>query len=221
MLDSARQPNSPPAGFALVEVLIVLAVIAILAGAMAEPTIANDRAERVVQARAALARIGAALRLHVARTGAFPSTLTNAAFLRDSLGCSASDPILRDPFRAATLRYGIVARRPDVAAVWSVGQDRVDSGVNVEPLAIRVAAREVGDPIVRSQLRQIAAVIGVLQHGGNPGAGLATLPTDVDARRVRDRYGSRLRRENGGLTVRSAGADRRFGTADDLVETAT
>ena len=212
-----RKPLSR--GFAMIEILIILGVIVVMMGSIAEPQISNDRAERIVKVRSELATIATALGTHYAENGTFPATLTDTTFLSGALGATSADDVLGDEWGGAVYRRTLVSSSPDVIAVYSVGQDGVDAGYASEPLVVIVQGRTVADPLVRAQLGRCVAVIKNLRASGDPGAGFATLPTAIDAGQVRDRYGTALRRENGGLTVRSAGADRVFGTADDLTET--
>lgn len=214
-------PRTGARGFAMVELMIVLGVIVVMMGTIAEPRIANDRAEKVVKVRTELGVLESALASHFLQQHAFPSTLTDAPFLGGALGVAATDDLLTDEWGGGTYRYAVVGSNPDVVAVWSVGPDGTDAGRASEPLVTTVQARTVCDPVVRAQLRLCAAVITRLNAAGNPGTGFTGLPAAIDAGQVRDVYGTALQRENSGLTVRSAGADRTFGTADDLTETAS
>jgi len=216
---ATKRFRAAEAGMAMVEIIVILGVVAILAGALAEPQIAKENSARIVRARAELAYLGASLERHYLEQRAFPAALTDSTFLSRAVGSGTDSGALRDEWGGTSYRYATLTTNPDSVVVYSVGPDSIDSGQAAEPLRLVVPARTVGDRSTRLLIARVAAAIASLQSGGSPGPGFASLPAAVDAGSVLDAYGTALRREGGGLTVRSAGADRVFSTADDLTKT--
>jgi prepilin-type N-terminal cleavage/methylation domain-containing protein len=215
-----RAPDSAAArGFTLLEVVIVLSVMATLAGTLVPLVSASKRAEAVDTARAELEAIGDALTRYYYETGAFPNRVNASGFYGAFVAPGVADGRLRDEWGARALYRLVVSRNPDVATAYSVGDNGRDDGAAAEVFKVVVAGARPGGDRTRERMRVIAAVLTAYVRGGGTITGRWN--TDRAAMGLgttyqRDGFGTAFRLDRATLILRSAGADRRFGTADDI-----
>ena len=133
-------------GFALIQIVLVIAVIGIFAGLNIDGSVGSSDVDRMKRVQTELATIQTALEVYYADHGAFPSALDAAPFYGTTLQPGARDDFLSDEW-AARGRYRIVmtGTSPDVAVVYSIGENGNDDGFAIEDLKITVQGRVPGD----------------------------------------------------------------------------
>jgi prepilin-type N-terminal cleavage/methylation domain-containing protein len=216
--------DAPAAGFTLIEVVIVLAVIAILAGSMA-PLIANSaRRQRADAALREITTIAAALEAYYAEKARFPATLEEDGFVSSYVPVRATDP-LEDPCGVSGSAFLYhVSGPPDVASVRSRGRNGVDNGGGDDDIVRLVSGAVPGRRRTRERLSVItAALASYLVAGGGDalldgdwiGADRAALglPPSFD----RDGFGRPFVVGDDRRSVSSGGPDETPGTADDVL----
>lgn len=219
----SRVPSAPTAraqaGFTLLEIVVVLAVLATLAGAVVPLVTASRRAEAHLAARAELQAIADALERFYYERGTFPAAVDDPAFLGDyALGGVGGDRV-RDEWGARAPYRLALAANPDVATVYSVGDDGVDAGAANEPLQVRVHGSRPGGDRTRERMHMILAALAQHLDAGGRVTGDWTVDRaalGLGAEYERDGFGVPFTLEAATLLLRSAGADRVVGTADDI-----
>lgn len=211
-------PNAA-AGFTLLEVIVVLTVLATLAGAVVPLVTAAVQAQKLDKVRAELAAIAEALERFYYEHGSFPSRLDAADFRGGFAQPGVGDDRLHDEWGARGLYRVAVAEDPDVITVYSVGENGADDGAAVEALRVDVHGSAPGGLRTRERMRIIAAALAAHLDAGGRVTGVWSsdraaigLGSDYD----RDGFGVAFVLEGTTLQLRSAGADRRFGTGDDV-----
>lgn len=214
-----RAEVSRQRGFTLLEVIVVLAVMATLAGTVVPLVTASKRAESLDTARAELSTIADALARYYYEHGAFPSRIDAPGFYGAYAQPGVGDDRLRDEWGARGLYQVVRTTDPDVATVYSVGDNGVDDGVGGEALAVTVYGASPGSERTRARMRVIVAALAAhLDAGGRITGAWSVdraamgLGSDYD----RDGFGTPFTLDGATLHLHSAGADRRFATADDI-----
>jgi type II secretory pathway pseudopilin PulG len=202
----------------MIELIVVLAVLGILVGTGVPLAGAVVDADRRQEVQRELAEIGAALDAYWFDQAAFPATLTAAGFLGVHLHPGVGNGAVLDPFGAGQgYLYSVSAA--GVATVYSRGENGVDNGAAAEEFVLRVNAAVPGTKKTWQRLRLIVEVLAnYIESGGSVAGAWPTvrancgLPTTFD----RDGWGTTFQWTAATNTLRSAGADRAFGTADDI-----
>lgn len=207
------------AGFTLIEVIVVLAVMGLLLGTAVPLAGAVVQADKRQEARNELAAIGHALDSYYYQHGAFPASLRATDFFGVHLQPGVADTGVVDAFGGNQDYLYATAGNPDVATVHSRGEDGIDSGVLNEEHVIRVYGAVAGARRTRLLLRMAAEVLA--NHIESGGSTSGTWPTvraacglgnEYDA----DGFGTTLQWVDTTCELSSAGPDRSFGTADDI-----
>jgi type II secretion system protein G len=208
------------AGFTLIEVIVVLAVMGLLLGAAMPLAGAVVQANRRQEAQDELARLAEALDAYYFERAAFPASLQATDFLGVFLQPGPGDTVVFDPFGAGQTYVYTVNGAAGTATVHSRGEDGVDNGANQEEHVVRVFAAVPGARRTRQRLRVVVEVLA--NHIESGGSVTGTWPQlraamGLGASYDTDGFGTTLRWTAATHTLESAGPDRVFGTADDLV----
>lgn len=207
------------AGFTLLEVVVVLAVLSLLVGAAVPLASAVLESDRRAEARSELAAIAQALEGYFQDRGTFPASLGQSDFAGVHLQPGVNGTTLVDPFaRGAQYRYAVDAVAL-TATVHSVGEDGVDAGVANEDLVVVVHGAVPGLRRTRARMRVIVeALANFLEAGGAPTGVWATdrAALGLGVEYATDGFGTAFTLDPATLTLRSAGPDRIHGTADDV-----
>lgn len=215
---SAQRPLQR--GFTLLELLIVIAILALTAGVMVEATGASIDAQKMRAAPRELDEIGRGLDAYYYDHGAFPSAVTAAGFHGVYVLCGYDDNLIKDEWGARDpYRLVQTGTDPDVVVAYAVGPDEVDAGPAAETFKVTVHGAAAGNRRTRERLATIHAAVTSHLVGGGSLTGtwndwvtsLALAPALHS-----DGFGTAFRVDSDGRTVRSAGADRAFDTSDDL-----
>lgn len=207
-------------GFTLLELLIVIAILSMLAGVLVEGTGAVVDAQKKRTAPQELDDLAKALSDYYYDVGAFPAALTSAGFYGAYVLPGYDDNLIKDEWGAKTYyRYVRTGTNPDVVVVYGLGPDAIDSGPAAETWKVTVFGAGPGMRRTRERLQRISAAIA--DHVGNGGTLSGSWPAWVAAMALApsmqtDGFNTSFRVDADGRTVRSAGPDRTFDTADDL-----
>lgn len=206
------------AGFTLLELIVVLAVVGVLIGTAVPLAGAVMDADRRQEARRELADIATALDAYWFDHAGFPATLTATDFLGVYLQPGPMNTAVQDAFANQGYVYSLNPGT-GVATVYSVGEDGVDSGAANEELIVHVYAAVPG---IRHTWRKLRLIVEVLaEHIESGGSTSGSWPTvraaaGLAARYDVDGFGTTLQWSSTGYTLTSAGPDRVFGTTDDI-----
>lgn len=210
-------------GFTLIEVVIVLAVIAILAGSMA-PLVANAaKRQRADAALREVTNLAQALEAFYAENGRFPTALDESGFAASYIPIRSSAP-LSDPCgdAGAVLLYD-VSGPPDVASVRSRGPNGLDQGGGGDDVERIVSGAPPGRRRTREKLSVITATLAVFLAAGTGDGHLSGdwvgadrealgLPPSYD----RDGFNRPFVVGADLKSVSSGGPDESIGTPDDV-----
>lgn len=206
------------AGFTLIELIVVLAVLGVLVAAAAPLAGAVVNADRRQEVQRELAELGQALDAYWFEHAAFPVTLTATDFLGVHVHPGVGNTAVLDPFGAGQ-GYLYSAATPGIAVVYSRGEDGRDNGVGAEEFVLRVDAAVPGTRKTWQRLRLVVEVLANhIEAGGSVVGSWPTvraacgLPAAFDA----DGWGTTLQWTAASHELRSAGPDRSFATSDDI-----
>lgn len=206
------------AGFTLLEVIVVLAVLGLLLGTAVPLASAVVDADRRQEAHRELADLAAALDAYWFDHAAFPASLGAAGFHGTYLQPGPQDTAIGDAFANQAYRYSVDATTA-IATVWSVGENGVDDGAAAEELRVDVYAAVPGLRKTWQRLRLIVEVLADhIEAGGSVAGDWPTLRAAIGlgAGYDADGFGTQLAWAAATWTLTSAGPDRTFGTADDI-----
>lgn len=207
------------AGFTLIELIVVLGVMSILLAAAVPLAGAAIDAERRSEVRQALQQIDAALQDFYYDHAAFPASLGDSTFLGVYLGGGVGGRTIQDPWGVgAGLIYSVVAAT-NTARVHSRGENGRDDGFAAEEWSVAVPGAVAGLRRTHERMRLILAALAQRLAGG--GSLTGNWSTDRAAMGLgsdyqNDGFGTAFSLDAATKTLRSAGPDRAFGTADDL-----
>lgn len=218
---TAAAPSTRKAqhGFTLLEVVIVLSVMATLAGTIVPLVSAAKRAEGIDTARAELDALAEGLRRHYYERGSFPTRIDQASFYGVYVLPGVGDARLHDEWGTRGLYRVVLTRNPDTATVYSVGDNGRDDGVANEAIKVVVHSGGPGGERTRDRMQVIQAALA--RHLRAGGTLTGRWPADrvalgLGATYATDGFGTAFRLSATTLVLQSAGADRRFGSADDI-----
>lgn len=210
--------SAPARGFTLLELIVVLTVLGVLLGAAVPLAGAVVQADRRQEAKHGLTAIGEALAAYWYDRAAFPASLTASDFLGVHLLPGVNGAAVQDPFGAGQ-NYLYSVSGAGVATVYSRGENGVDDGAASEELVVRVDRAVPGTKKTWLRLRLIVEVLANhIEAGGSVAGSWPTvraacgLPAAFDF----DGFGTVLQWTAATHTLVSAGADRAFGTSDDI-----
>ncbi len=207
------------AGFTLLEVIVVLAVLGLLLGTAVPLAGAVVQADRRQEAARELAAIGEALESYWFEHAAFPATLTATGFYGVHLQTGVGGTVIQDPFGAGQdYRYS-VSVGAGTATVYSIGENGVDDGVTNEEQVLVVSGSVPGARRTHQRLRVIVEVLADhIESGGSTTGSWSTLCTSLGLGNeyLTDGWGTTLQWTAATHSLASAGPDRTFGTADDI-----
>ncbi len=206
-------------GFSLVEVVVVIAVLGIVMGTAMPLFSSLIEAEKRQETQRELQTLAESLDAHFYDNASFPPTLTDPAFIGDYFLPGVQNKGVMDNWGGnVEFRY-TVSSSPDVATVYSRGENGIDDGVANEEYSITVRGAVAGAKRTRLRMRIIAeAIANYLESGG---AFSGTWSTDRNAIGLGpiydgDGFGTTFVWNSNTLTLTSSGADRVQGTSDDL-----
>ena len=214
-----EQERRASQGFTLVEIIVVLAVLAILAGT-AMPLVSHfiDR-QREDEVRREFADLAESLEDYYFDHGSFPESLRAedfyALYLQPGFAGTAVTDSWGDAGDYVYRRY----RNPDIVKINSVGVNGRDEEGQGDDLAISVHGSVAGYRKTRSRMRIVIEVLANYLEAGGRLQG--DWPTDrknmgLSDSFALDGFGTPFTLDGKSYALRSAGPDRKFGTADDL-----
>jgi prepilin-type N-terminal cleavage/methylation domain-containing protein len=206
-------------GFTLLEIVIVLGIMATLAGSIVPLVSAAKRAEGIDTARAELELIAEGLRRFYYERGSFPPQVDAAGFYGVFVQPGVDNARLRDEW-GTRARYRLVrTRNPDTATAYSVGDNGRDDGAGNEAIKVTVQGALPGGERTRERMAVIAAAVARHVRAGGTLSGRWArdrAALGLGAEYARDGFGTAFRLDAATLVLRSAGADRTFNNADDI-----
>ncbi|MBI5850654.1 MAG: prepilin-type N-terminal cleavage/methylation domain-containing protein [Planctomycetes bacterium] len=206
-------------GFTMVELVVVLAVLGIIAGAAMPLVSASIDQQRREDAANDLGSIARALEDYYTDHAAFPGTLRDTGFLGVYLQPGVQNGTVVDAWGSGGDYVYSVSKSPDVATVHSVDSNRKDDGAANEELKVEVFGAAPGH--AKTRLRMLVIVEALANHIEAGGALTGNWAKDRAALGLgsayqNDGFGSSFRLEAGTLTLSSDGPDRKKSTADDI-----
>jgi prepilin-type N-terminal cleavage/methylation domain-containing protein len=216
------------AGFSLLEIVVAIAILAVVAGAVLPLGSGQRRTDQTAKVRAKLARIEASLLAYRRNRGVFPTNLDDATFLGPYLAPGVGNDAIRDDWNnGAIFQFQVVN---GVAWAWSVGPIRSSAPGSLQSYSIAADPNElnfVSQDFMRARLREIVTTcwtrFSAYQRYRYTSSYIG--PYSFSYSRLRfsstysnDIWGTRLRGHYYGFTMGSAGPDRIWGTADDITE---
>ena len=148
MSDLHDRDPATGAGFTLIELVVVLAVLSILAGSLMPVVTAARDGERALLVELELERIATALEAYYGDHGRFPARLDVPEFRERYLEARVAFGGLVDDWSPTGAPYGYAGDAdPDVVVVWSVGPDGVDDGGRREEVAVTVHGARLADTV--------------------------------------------------------------------------
>ncbi len=207
------------AGFTLLEMIVVLAVLGILLAAGMPLASAIVMADRRQEVQRELAQIAEALDAYWYANAAFPTRLTDTGFLGVYLQPGVGNTAVIDPFGAGAGYVYAVNNTARTATVYSRGENGVDNGAAREEFVQVVYANVPAAKKTQQRLRLIVELLANhIESGGAVTGNWAALRAQLGlgTEYQRDGWGTQLRWTAATHSLTSAGPDRRFGTADDI-----
>lgn len=160
-------------GFTLIELIVVLAIMALLAGTVVPLVSATQEAERITRVEEELQEIAEALDEHYFEYGTFPASLTEAGFYGRHILPGVQDAHIKDEWGSRTYYQISATTNPDVITVYSVGENGTDDGVSSEQFKTTVMGSGPGDRRTRLRMNVIAGALALYlgTSGGGGGGG--------------------------------------------------
>ncbi len=214
----AQRVGARGGGFTLIELIVVIAVLSILLGSMVPLLSATRAAERVTTVGRELDQLAEAVEAFYYHSGSFPGSLTQVGFYGSYALPGIGDERLRDEWGTQGYYRLVAAASPDTITIYSVGENGVDDGPALEEFKVTVAGAEPGNQRTRVLMRVIAAVLASYLDAGGTLTGNWTedrAAMGLGIEYQKDGFGTDFSLQS--YVLRSAGADRALGTADDLV----
>jgi prepilin-type N-terminal cleavage/methylation domain-containing protein len=211
--------NRRSAGFTFLELVIVIAIVGMLAGTLATMASSQLAADRTNAVKSELEAIAVALQGHYADNAAFPVALDAVGFYGVRVQPGVGNSLLEDDWAPLDTYYRYSRTvNPDVATVWSVGPDGVDSGSALETLRVVVHGSVTGLQKTRERIDVIAASLARHLAAGRTITGVWS--TDRTAlglgvEYATDGFGTAFQLLSTDRVVRSAGPDRNLATTAD------
>lgn len=208
----------PDKGFTLLELIVVITVLGILVGTAIPLAGAAAHADGRQEALAELDEISAALDAYWFDNASFPASLSANDFLSTYLQAGPQNTSIYDPFGKQLYQYS-VDTGTNVATIYSIGEDRVDSGSGSEEYVVEVYAAVPGLKKTWQRLRIIVEVLAEhIESGGSVAGDWSSLRAlmGLGASFDEDGFATTLQWASASHTLTSAGPDRVFGTADDI-----
>lgn len=207
------------AGFTLLEVIVVLAVLGLLLGTAVPLAGAVVVADRRQEAQNELARLAEAIDSYYFEHAAFPASLTATDFVGVHLQPGVRNTATIDAFGGSQTYVYALDPVNNLCTCHSRGENGVDDGVGSEEFVQRVYAAVPATKRTWQRLRLVVEVLANHIEAGGPVAGSWTslrpalaLGPEYD----RDGWGTPLQWTAATHSLASAGPDRTFGTADDI-----
>ena len=207
------------AGFTLMEIIVVLAVLGILLGTAVPLAGAVVDAERRQEAELELAEVIEALESYYYENAGFPVSLTAAGFFGEHLQAGVGNTAVEDPFgRGQGYRYS-VSTAANTATIYSLGENGVDDGFGNEEHVALVTGAVPGTRKTYARMRIIVEVLANhIEAGGSVAGSWPTVRAAIGlgASYDADGFGTTFDWNSSTHTLSSAGPDRTLGNADDI-----
>lgn len=207
------------AGFTLLEVIVVLAVLGLLLGTAVPLAGAVVVADRRQEAQNELARLAEAIDSYYFEHAAFPASLTATDFVGVHLQPGVRNTATIDAFGGSQTYVYALDPVNNLCTCHSRGENGVDDGAANEELVVTVRGAVPGTRRTWMRLRIVVeALANHIESGGSVAGSWPTLRASIglgssyDA----DGFGTTLQWTAATHTLTSAGPDRQFGTADDI-----
>jgi general secretion pathway protein G len=215
-----RPVTRAEAGFTILEMIIVIAVMSLLAGTLVPLVTATQKAQAMETVTGELTAIGDALDAYYYEHGAFPSTLLDTGFYGRYAAPGVQDDRLRDEWGGMAIYRLVQAQNPDTITVYSVGDNNVDDGPAGEVFKVTVLGADPGRRRTRQRMQIIVSALANYLDAGGTVSG--TWATDRPAIGLgptyeNDGFGTPFTLDASTLELRSAGPDRALGSPDDIV----
>jgi len=213
-------PGRPAAGMTLLEVVVALAIVSILAGAMVPIIVAQVDRENYLKTVKELDTLSDGLDAYFEDHGAFPVSLESSDFLGRYVQTGVDRDTITDAWGGARLYGYVLSRNKDMATIISVGPNGIAEQGKADDIMCKVYGAVAGNRRTRTQLDLIALALEQFLAGGKSLTGNwlgvdrenLGLGTEFD----RDGFGTPFKSAGDCISIRSAGPDRRFNTGDDL-----
>lgn len=211
--------GSREAGFTLMELIVSMAVMALLASAMVPLATASMKAEKIDEVKRELQALADAAEEFYFENAAFPTSLAQVGFYGKFFMPGVQDEAILDAWGGGVYRLSS-SSNPDVLTIYSVGENGIDNGVAAEAFKTTVQGGDAGGEKTELRMRVIAVAVAKFVGGGGTLTG--TWTTDHTAMGLaasyqKDGFGTDFRLDAISMELRSAGADRTFSNADDIV----
>lgn len=207
-------------GFTLLEAVVTITILAVLASIAVPMVVAEADREARTKTRRELQALAAALEAYFADHGEFPRKLTEDDFLDVYLSAGVDQDAVRDQWGERRTYHYERDEHKLAVVVTSVGPNGRYDGGGEDDLVCRVSGVPVGNRRTRSKLDVIGAALARFIAAGGELKG-EWKKHDREALGLgpefeRDGFGRAFRTEKDVISVRSAGADGKFDTKDDL-----
>ncbi len=209
----------PGAGFTLLELIVVLAVLGILLGTAVPLAGAVVQADRRSEVQRELADLTAALESYYFEHAAFPVSLVAADFFGVHLQPGPGNTATIDACGAGQNYLYAVNAATNIATVYSRGDNGIDDGVASEELVVNVYGAVPGTKRTWTRLRIVVEVLANYIETGGSVAGtwpVVRAAIGLGSTFDNDGFGTTMQWDAATHTLTSAGPDRVFGTADDI-----
>lgn len=216
---TCERQRGQQAGFTLIEVIVVLAILGMLLGTAMPLAGAMIHADRRQEVRKELDGIAAALEVYWFDRGAWPTSLADATFRNGYLQTGIGGTATIDAWGGATYREQRTATQ---YSVWSVGENGVDNGVLNEEFVVTVDCGPPGYQKTRQRMRVIVeAIANRIESGGSvalawTGGGGLRATLGLGAEYDNDGFGQPFVWDGTTMTLTSYGPNGAAGGGDDL-----
>jgi len=206
-------------GFTLLELIVVLAVLALIAGTAVPLAGAVVVAEKRDKATQDLEQLAAALDAYYFDNAAFPASLNASDFFGVYFQPGVGNGAVVDPFTVNVNYVYAVDTAANFASVHSRGENGTDEGAANEELSVFVYAAIPGGRHTWMRLRIAVEVLAnFIESGGNVSGSWTGVCSrmGLDPSYRTDGFGTTFDWDDSSYALRSAGPDKTLNTADDI-----
>lgn len=206
-------------GFTLVELIVVIAILGILVGTAVPLFVKLQDHRKIGEVRAELAEITHALDAYYYDQGSFPSALGATGFFAVYLQPGVQGTAIQDSWSGKGSYIYRLSANPDRALVWSRGPNGRDDSGTADDIVVTVHGSPPGYRKTRERMRVITEQLANFLESGGSITGIWSqdrINLGLGAAYDKDGFGTPFQLNAATLELRSAGADKKFFTADDL-----